>query len=495
MELKKLVKNTSYLASTKVVQFFAGIIRSKINAVLLGTVGVGIVNQLTFLSSKMGQFTMLSMSEAVVKQIAENKDSDNIKTIVAASLKSYIILVFSFMFISGGVAYIFSDQLINYVLGDNKYKAFFYIALFSFPILILNSIPFAILKGFKDVRSISKARIAIIISNLILFIPLVYFYRLSGAVLFIPISYFITLLANYYFVKKHHLRRLELNINVIISTKFNKAFTKELLVFSGYGLFIGTYGIFSEFTCRSIVIENLGVDKIGLYSPVIAWAGLFTGFIIPSFSTYLYPRFAETKSNKEISGILNDAIRLSTFALIPLLFLAISFRYFFIPLLYSKDFIEAGNYLPYHFIGVIFYVWWYIFTQAMTPTGHIKFHAIFYAIYMTIDILVTYLAVPYYGLFGWTLKHMISPFIFFFVYFLFWHKKIRYSFDIQNIKIMLYILAGSVILIVWTNYFSYSIIQYLLGPLLLLFSWFLLSIKEQKFIKAKIHSLIKMKRK
>jgi len=59
MELKKLVKNTSYLVSTKVAQFFAGIVRSKINAVLLGTVGVGIVNQLTFLGSKMGQFTMI----------------------------------------------------------------------------------------------------------------------------------------------------------------------------------------------------------------------------------------------------------------------------------------------------------------------------------------------------------------------------------------------------------------------------------------------------
>jgi len=495
MELKKLVKNTAYLASTRIVQFFAGIIRSKINAVLLGTVGVGIVNQLTLLSSKMAEFTLLSMSEAVVKQIAENNDSERINSIVAASLKSYMILVFTFMFISGFSFYIFSDQLTNYVLGDEKYKAYFYIALFSFPLLIINSIPFAILKGFKDVASISKARIVIILANLFVFVPIVYLYKLQGAVVFIPISYAITLIANYYYVHKNHLRRLGLNFFVIIKTKFNRAFSKEILLFSGVGLFIGTYGIFSEFTCRFIVIENLGVDKIGLYSPVIRWAGLFTGFIIPSFSTYLYPRFAETKSNKEISGILNDAIRLGTFALIPLLFLAISFRYFFIPLLYSKDFIEAGNYLPYHFIGVVFYVWWYTFTQAMTPTGHIMFHAIFYAIYMTIDMLVTYLAVPYYGLFGWTLKHMISPFIFFFVYFLFWHKKIRYSFDIQNIKIMLYILAGSVILIVWTNYFSYSIIQYLLGPLLLLFSWFFLSIKEQKFIKAKIQNLIKMKRK
>ncbi len=491
MELKKLVKNTSYLAGTKVVQFVAGIIRSKLNAVFLGTVGVGIVNQLTFLSSKMGQFTMLSMSEAVVKQIAENKEEENVSTIVAASLKSYIVLVFSFMLVSGSIFYIFSDQLTNYVLGDTKYKAYFYIALFSFPLLIINSIPFAILKGFKDIASISKARIAIIISNLIVFVPLVYFYRLTGAVVFIPISYVITLFSNYYYVQKYHLRRLGIDLSFIVKTKFNRVFSKEILLFSGFGLFVGTYGIFSEFACRSIVIENLGVGKIGLYSPVITWAGLFTGFIIPSFSTYLYPRFAETKSNKEISGIINDAIRLGTFALMPFLFLAIPFRYIFIQLLYSKDFLEAGNYLPYHFIGMVFYVWWYIFVQAMTPTGHIRYHAFFFTLYMTLDMIVTYSTVPYFGLFGWTLKHMVSPLIFFFIYYYFWYKRVRFSFDISNIKIMVYILAGSVLLIFWNKYFNNSIIQYILGPVLLSMSWFFLKRKEKQFIISKFKYFFK----
>jgi O-antigen/teichoic acid export membrane protein len=489
MELKKLVKNTSYLASTKVVQFIVGIIRSKINAVLLGTVGVGIVNQLTFLSSKMGQFTMLSMSEAVVKQIAQNKDNENVPNIVAASLKSYIVLVFSFMLVSGSVFYIFSNQLTNYVLGDTKYKAYFYIALFSFPLLIINSIPFAILKGFKDVASISKARIAIIIANLLVFVPLVYLYRLKGAVIFIPISYMITLAANYYFVRKNHLKRLNLGLSTILKTKFNKAFSKEILLFSGFGLIVGTYGIFSEFACRSIVIENLGVDKIGLYSPVIVWSGLFTGFIIPSFSTYLYPRFAEAKSNPEITGILNDAIRFSTFALIPLLFLAIPFRNVFIPLLYSKEFIEAGNYLPYHFIGVVFYVWWYIFTQAMTPTGRIRQHATLFTVYMTLDIVVTYITVPIWGLNGWMLKHIISPFVFFFVYLFFWHRKIRFKIYKPNIIVMLYLLFGSFMLIGVGFISDNTIISYVLGVLLLLLSWFLLSKNEHHFMLKKVSNI------
>ena len=118
MELKKLVKNTSYLAGTRIVQFFTGIVRSKINAVLLGTTGIGIVSQLNFLTDRMAQFTMLSMSEAVVKQIAESKDNEKIVELISASLKSYIVLVFVFMGLSIIVFAIFSNELTIYILGD-----------------------------------------------------------------------------------------------------------------------------------------------------------------------------------------------------------------------------------------------------------------------------------------------------------------------------------------------------------------------------------------
>ena len=212
------------------------------------------------------------------------------------------------------------------------------------------------------------------------------------------------------------MRRLNIQLRTIINAKIKKEFVKELFLFSGVSLFVGSYAIISEFVCRSIVVTHLGVDSIGLYSPIIAWSGLFIGFIIPSFSTYLFPRFAETKSNKEITGILNDAIRLSTFLLMPLLFLAIPYRFFFIELFYSKEFLGAAKYLPYHFVGLIFYVWWYIFTQSMSSTGRIKPHALFFTLFMTLDIGITYYTVPVLGLYGWMLKHMTSPFIFFIVY-------------------------------------------------------------------------------
>ncbi|WP_158254412.1 polysaccharide biosynthesis C-terminal domain-containing protein [Tenacibaculum sp. SG-28] len=169
---------------------------------------------------------------------------------------------------------------------------------------------------------------------------------------------------------------------------------------------------------------------------------------MPSFSTYLYPRFCELKSDKELSALLNDAIRLGTFSIFPLLLIGIPYKDFFIELFYSNKFLAASKYLPLHFIGVAFYVWYYVFSQSMTPRGKIKQHGIFLVLYFTLDMLVTYIFVNDIGLYGWMLKHMISPFVFFWVYYFYSRKYLKFSFHKNNIVLIFYLLFSATILIV-----------------------------------------------
>lgn len=483
MEFKALVKNTSYMAVTRIAQFAAALITTKISALLLGTIGVGIVNQLSFLTQKMSQFTTLSMVEAVVKQIAENRDKENVAELIKSAFKSYILLVSAFMILSIMILYIFANSLTIYVFGNASYLPYFFIGLFTFPLLILSSIPFAMLKGLRDIKSISRARIGIVIINLIIAVPLIFFYELAGAIAFVPISYLIDLLFHYYYAQKLYFGLYSINLKSILNAPFNTLFVKELILFSGFGLTIGTYAIVSEFTCRSIVVSNLGVDKIGLYSPIIMWASVFTGFLLPSLSTYLYPRFCELKTKYEISGLLNDSLRLGTLMILPLLLLGIPFKEYIITIFFSKEFSEAAKFLPYHFIGIAFYVWWYVFTQAMTPTGRIKQHGVFQLAYYSLDILVTLYFVKHFGLWGWMLRHIVSPFIFFGVYALYLKKHMGFTLSKDNLIIMLYIIASSVSLILIDAIFEIGfIIIFFLGPLLLFGTYFLLKKSEKIFI-------------
>src|SRR5690606_30540622 len=136
---------------------------------------------------------------------------------------------------------------------------------------------------------------------------LIYFWGLIGAALYIGISFLIILMVNNYYAKVKILKRINISFRSIFQSKVNKKAIKELYVFAGVGLIAGAAIIFSETLIRSIIVTKLGINKIGVYSPIILWSGLFTGFILPSIGTYLYPRFSEVKSDNELNGILNDS--------------------------------------------------------------------------------------------------------------------------------------------------------------------------------------------
>ena len=179
----------------------------------------------------------------------------------------------------------------------------------------------------------------------------------------------------------------------------------------GVGVIGGTYFIFTEITSRSIVVNELGINQLGVYTPITSWAGLFVGFILPSVYTYLYPRLSESKSDSEIIGVINVVIRLITFVALPFIIVGISIREWIIPLFYSMEFIDATKYLPYHFGSLIFFIWSSIMSQLFYATGRLKSYLIFGLVINSISLMLVYFLVPVAGLYGYMAKFYHYPII------------------------------------------------------------------------------------
>ena len=495
MELKILFKNTSSLIVTKVVKFIIGIIRSKIVAIFLGTTGTGIIVQLTQLTQSISQFSLLSMPEGLIKQIAESdKAHKEFSNKLSTLIKSYSVLLFIVLVITLSLSFCFSKELTIFFFGNIKYYNYCLIGLASFPILLINSISFAVLQGFKKIKYIARSELIVIIINIFFFIPLIIIWGLIGAVIYVTISFLTILLVNHVYTQKVILTNLNISIKKIYESKINKKAIRELFLFAGFGLTAGIALIISDTWARAIVVTQLGINELGVYSPIVTWAGVFTGFILPSIGTYLFPRFGEAKSNYEITGVLNDSIRFVTIVMIPFLLLSIPIRFQIIPLFYSKQFLAAGNYLPWHFLGTLFYVWMYVFTQAMAPTGRIKMQGILVIIMCMVNIATVYFLIPIIGLYGWMLKFIISPILFFVIYFAYFKKVINFKFEKKNIILMLYLIFSFFVIMSISKYFSYNYkINFLIGLSLVALTFITLEKSEKSFIlhKMNIKSLYK----
>ena len=446
MELKTLFKNSSYLISARVAKFGSGILRSKLIAIYLGTLGAGIVSQLLQITTSMYRFTVLGMNDGLIKQIAESdKNEEGFDKKLTGLIKSYAFIVVLILVAAIILLMVFSKELTVYVFGDSKYYLYFLVGLVSFPILIINSISTAVLRGFKLIKYIARSELIVIIVNLVLFVPIVYFWGITGAVIHVSLSLLTVMIVNHYYADRKILLKLNIKTIDIIKSRINRSSIRELVSFAGFGLTAGIALVFTDIITRAIVVTKIGISQLGVYTPVNYWGSLFDGFISPSIITYLYPRLSEAKTDEEVTGILNDSLRFITLLFLPFLLISVPIRYEIIPLFYSKEFNSAGDYLPWHFMGVLFYLWMLMFMQAMTARGRLKTEGVMVIITCLIDIGVVYYFVSNYGLYGWMLKFIISPVIFFNFSLFYFKKNFGFRLERKNLVIMSYIVGAFVL--------------------------------------------------
>lgn len=488
MEIKSLAKNTAILASPKVLKFAVGLLKTKLIAIFLGTTGLAVVEQITTSVSQIRRLSLSFLPDGMVKLIAEERSKSNDNKKILEIIKTYFLMIIPLTILICSLGYIFSEELTLYIFGDSKYLSYFLIGYSALPITILAASFKAFLKAFKEIKSFAKTEYYIVVLNLILFVPLVYFFQITGGVIYATLSFFTPFFVNLFIVRNNVFKKYGLSISGVYNSVFSFKYYKELMGFLGVGIIAGLFRVLELISVRSIVVNQLGIEELGIYSPITKWGRLFLIFILPALHTYLFPRLSEAKDDKEVVNVVNDVIRLLTFIVLPFIILGTVTRQWIIPLFYSKEFMDASIYLPYHFIGLLLTVWATSFEQIFAPRGKLRpllYFAIFFSV---LSFLVVYFTVPHIGLYGYMLRFTIVPLITALLFFLFWRSRIKFKFQHHNVIMIGYAILCSTILILTKDLNQF--IQ-LLNLLLIVPLFWLLRKKERNFILKKI----KLKRK
>jgi O-antigen/teichoic acid export membrane protein len=489
LEIKVLAKNTAILASPKVLAFMVGLIKSKLIAVWLGVTGFGIIDQLTSTIKFLRQSTLSFMPDGMVKLIAKERSEDFNKVTIASIIKTYFIMVVPIMILVTLLAYIFVDELTVFILGDISYKSYVQIVLVAVPVTFFAASFAALLKSFKEIKAIAMKEIYIMIINFLIFIPLVFFFGVEGGVYFVSFSFVVIMVVTFVIAKKMLRHNYGITIESIVNSLFSHEHFRELLTFVGIGVIVGSLKVFENMASRAIVVNELGVDKIGLYAPISKWQALFLGFILPSIYTYLYPRLSEAKNDKEITMVINDVLRLVTFITLPFVIFGIATRSWIIPLFYSKDFSEAAMYLPLHFSFMLAAVWATIFEQIFAPTGRLKIFLVFMVIIHLLSLFLVYYFVPKIGLYGYILRFTATPLLLIVIFFVFWRKEISFKLKNENLLIVLFSLFCVTVLYFFRDLNDF--IQGTVAVLLVSAMYFTLNSKEKDFIRKKLSGILK----
>ncbi|MBZ0183576.1 MAG: oligosaccharide flippase family protein [Melioribacteraceae bacterium] len=486
---REISKNISILALPKVAKFIVGIVNAKVVALLLGPLGSGIINQLQVNLQNIANFSKAGFGDGVVKLIAENKAKNELAEIREILYTYFLLVSFTtlIVFITG---IILKEEVSVFIFGDASFSNYFLVAFFSLPVIILSSSSFLVLKSFKEIKYLAKSEFISVIASLLLLFPLLYFLNEFGAVLYVTLGYFVSFLAYQYFARYKVLQNYGITIYSIKNAKFNRKYFNILLSFAGATLLIIGITTFTEVYSRTLVVTNLSISSIGIYSPILKWEALFTGFILPSMTTYLYPRISESKTNSEIVSIVNDTFRIMTFGTTIFVIMVIASRKLIIPLFYTDEYLDAIEYIPYHFFGLLLTVWYKCFKQTFAPTGRLK-QLVWFEMFNNVLIIgLLWYFIPIYGLWGWLLRFTVAPLVLFLFYTSYSRKAFEFHFNKENISLLIYSILSiaSIISLIILDLSDFTI--YLVSSIFLLGFYFHLTLSERKFILNKISAFV-----
>jgi len=345
---KGILKSTSIFGSVQVIQIILGIIKSKVLAVFLGPLGLGISSLLQTSTSVIGALTNFGLSTSGIQFISVAYTSDNKNTLKRAVSVLMKLILFSGLL--GLIITLFFSKTLSWLtFGNFDYTSAFAILSITMLINQLTNGYIIILQGTRQISLMAKSTVISTFFSLLFTIPFYYYGGKNGIVPAIIISSIISLAVAFYFSKFLSLSYLRISVKEMILE--SKPMIKVGMLISINGLLVLVF----SFILRIFISKFGSVEQVGLYNAGFSVLNTYVGLVFTSMSVDYFPRIAAVFSDIVTRNeVVNQQAEIAVLILSPILVLFLLFNKIIIILLYSKDFLVIENMMLVAAAGIIF---------------------------------------------------------------------------------------------------------------------------------------------
>jgi O-antigen/teichoic acid export membrane protein len=351
-EYRAIFKVTSILGSVEIFNIITAIIRSKVIALFLGPLGMGINGLFNTTLELFSSISGLGIDKSAVKEISfiDNESDDKVflnkLIILIRKLSWYAAVLGSVLMI------IFSSWLSKLVFDSELYVfAFVWLSLALF-FKQLTQVNLSILQGLRAISNLAKANVLGSFVSLIVVVPLYYFWQIKAIVPAIIISYISSFLISYYFQRKNLISVISLRDIHVKSDFINGKETIKLgmlLSFSGIITVITTY-VFQIYLRK---ISSLEI--VGFYVAGMAILNYYVNIVFNAMGKDYYPRLAAIHNdNEKVIKEIQQQSLLAMLTITPIIVVFIAMAPFFIQTLYSSKFSGISVFVKWGILGMLF---------------------------------------------------------------------------------------------------------------------------------------------
>ena len=343
---RAILKSTTLLGGSSLINILIGMVRTKIVAILLGPSGVGFMGVLSSLQQIVSTVTGLGLNSSGVRQIAHATASNDEKA-VAVTVKSLRITVWA----TGGLG------LLVMVFGARLWSELsFKTSEYAVPIAILglavlfsaiSSGQSCVLQGFRRIKDVAKISVIGAINGTIIGLPCYYFWGKNGIVPSMVLASLTSLATSWWYARKIQL------VEVAISYPVVKKESEKLIVF-GLPLMLSAFITTAvSYVTRVFLNREAGLDAVGQYQAAFNLAGVLVNFVLSAMGTDYYPRLtAVADDNQKVNEEVNSQTEIALLLAVPALAATVAFMPFIMRIFYSSRFDDAIPILRWAVFGI-----------------------------------------------------------------------------------------------------------------------------------------------
>ena len=342
---KQIIKSTGIIGGSQVITILVGIASTKIVAILLGPVGVGIAGIYQATLDLIRSATGFGIEFSAVRDVAEAAGTEDNKRI------SRIITVLRrWAFFTGllglviGVA--FCRQLSMYAFGNESYAAG--IAILSVTLLIaaISEGQGALLQGMRRIGDLAKTHIYGVVLGFIISMPLYYLFGLRGIVPALALNAVAGLLLTWWFARKVNVEKAPLSA----TETFREGLGMAKLGF--FTVITGLFNIGAMYLVRIYISNKGGLESVGVFLAAWKLSSMYLGSVLGAMAADYYPRLsAVNKDNTAVNKLVNEQVEITVLVASPLIIGMITFVHVLVPLFYSGKFVQAVTVLQWQLMG------------------------------------------------------------------------------------------------------------------------------------------------
>lgn len=330
---RSIVRSTGIVGGAQFGVLLIGLVRAKLLALLIGPAGIGLFGLYNSIVTNAAAVAGMGLNTSAVREIAnpavDERTSRHAVAILACSLAG----------IGALVMLLLAAPLSRAIAGDASLTAAVRWLSLAVALTVAAAGVTATLQGLRRLGDLARTNILGAAVATTIAIAAVWQLQLEGlliAVIFAPLP---LLLTGLFFLRR--LPRTESAAPKLAQLRREWA---TMLKIGGAVMVSAVIGTATQLTLRTIVLQRLGLQEVGLFQAAIAIISINLGLVLTAMAADYYPRLSQVAENRsEIEQLVAQQWHVAMLLAAPILLGLSAGAGLWLPLLYSNEFAPAAD--------------------------------------------------------------------------------------------------------------------------------------------------------